>query len=426
MDDILLPYGTRQLRVRLSGIKTPTVLNPRSAQVARSAVEMTTAALDSPIRTDPFDTLFPTRGRTTIVVPDKTRRCAAQLFLPLVLNRLNDRGIPDDDIQVLLANGSHAGHTREEIVAIVGADVARRIAIVEHDSKAEQHLVYLGETSFGTPVFVNRAVVACDYLLVAGTVVHHYFAGFGGGPKMIVPGCAGYETIRRNHALSIDGATGTLQAGCRPGNVAENPIQHDIREALQWVQVDFLIETVLDASGQVVAVFGGDLFEAHGQACAAVNELYKVRIPERADLVIASCGGHPKDINLIQAHKALFNAYQAVKPGGVIVLLAECSQGVGSETFLAWFDFEDDAEFKSAVKERFTLNATTAASLREKAGSVTIILVSSLLAALVSKLGMLPAQTIGEGLKAAADALPANYTSYIMPNGSLTLPKVEG
>jgi len=422
--DLLLAYGKEQLAVEISEENLLGVLKIQSHGEHRDLQSIIEASLASPIQSSKIAQLFSSRNKTTIILPDKTRKCASRAFLPILVNLLNCQNILDSDIQILLANGSHTGHAEEEITTIIGEEMLGRLDVFEHDSKNRDALVYVGETGFGTPVYVNRRVLECDRLLVAGTVVHHYFAGFGGGPKMIVPGCAGYETITKNHALAIDANSSRLHPFCRPGTIEKNPIQEDIREALQWLKVDFLFETVLNENGDMIAAFSGELFETHKLACEFVNRIFRISVKEKADFVLASCGGFPKDINVIQAHKTLYNAYQCVKDGGVIFMLAECSQGIGSKTFLDWFGFSREDERRRALSQQFTLNATTAVSIQEKAKKAKIVLLSSLPDALVRKLGMIPVTSLEDGLKLVKTMLPEMHSTYILPNGSLTLPEV--
>lgn len=422
---IKLAYGKETLEISMAAPHLLDVLTPGSESRTASTAEILHRALAKPIAADPFEAIFLPRNKVTLVLPDKTRKSGSPQFLPLLLEKLHQQGIADSDILVLLANGSHGRHSKEEVARIVGADLIPRLQIVEHTSQNENELAFLGRTSAGTPVTVNRHVLECDRLLVAGTAVHHYFAGFGGGPKMIVPGCAGYETITRNHALAIDADRATLHPACRPGTIENNPIQDDIREAMQWVRVDFLLETVLDETGGIAAAFAGELQATHEKACQFVNQKFCVPILEKADLVLASCGGFPKDINLIQTHKSLFNAFQAVKPGGVLFLLAECSQGIGSDTFLDWFSFSEPSALRRALAEHFTLNATTALSLQEKTKTVHVVLLSGLDADLVQHLGMHRVATVAEGMQTATRFLPQSFKAFVLPNASLTLPVME-
>ncbi len=406
---ISLPAGNILAELKPAPVKTG--ISPE--QLIRRALSEAVAKDGTPaIRKEP----------TTILIPDKTRNCRADLILPILLQYLNDLGVCDAQIQLLIANGSHVSNDPDEVRQIVGRQIVERVKIHQHDSRNDAELEFVAETSRGVPVYLNQLVTGAAQLIVTGTVVHHYFAGFGGGLKLINPGCAGYETITKNHALTISKAHNGIHPGCKIGEIAGNPVQDDLRESIQSLLPLFLVETVLDSGGDVAGAFAGELFDTHRTACKFVDSMYKIEIAERADLVVASCGGYPKDINLIQAHKTLHNAYQAVKENGVLLILAECSQGIGSATLLDWFGFENEEAMVAELAERFTLNGTTALALRSKARQVRIILVSKLESSLAKKMKMVPAASVAEGWQMARAGLADDFTCYIIPNGSLTLP----
>ncbi len=416
-------YGHDSIILELPFENFQEELKSESGPAALPAVQIVADALKSPIGFAGSQQHLLEPFSTTIVLPDKTRNCGAPLFLFDLLNYLNDAGIPDSEITILLANGSHFENNADEINHILGKAAVSRVGVKQHDSKDKQALVFLGTTKFGTPVNINSHITGAEQVIAVGTAVHHYFAGFGGGAKMINPGCAGYETIRINHALTIDSESGGLHPQCRPGNVEGNPVQEDISDAMRFLKPPLLLETVLDAQSQLVAAFWGEIRQTHKRACDLVDAIHKVHIDERADLVVASCGGFPKDINLIQAHKALCNAFQAVKPGGVVMLLAECSQGLGSLTLSDCFACADISKLVEQLAKKFTLNGTTALSLHSKARDATIILVTSLAPELLGKLNIHVTQSPEEGWRLASTFLPDAFRCYVMPNASLTLPE---
>ena len=413
--EVSLRFGNRALNLNIPqnhvlGVLTPNSVRPKVSpdRLVRQHLEATTVALEN--------------KKTVIVVPDKTRNCGATVFLPILVGRLNHLGVSDEEIKIILANGSHVPNDANEVRKIVGDGIARRIKILQHDCHDADALTFVGKTKFGTPVILNRIVLETPQVIIGGTAVHHYFAGYGGGPKMINPGCAGYETITANHALTIDARAGRIHPNCRASQVQGNPVQEDIRDSMRFVAVDLLLETVLNERREIVDVFVGELFETHDRACKRVDEIYRVPISVKADLVVASCGGFPKDINMIQAHKTIHNAFQAVKKNGVLLVLAECAHGIGSATFMAWFEYADVGEQIQALTENYKLNGTTALSLRRKCERAKIVFVSKLPDGIVRKTGMLPARDLQEGWQTARSHLPENFTCYLMPNGSLTLP----
>ena len=416
-----LAYGSTEFTFEIEPERVLGVLQPAEAPPSRAPDELVRAALASPVRSKKLSELFQGGESTVIVVPDKTRNAGLPDVLPVLLAELNRLGVRDSDVWLLVATGSHSGHTRDELTRLLGADVYARVEVVEHDCRDPQALRHLGETCFGTPVLLNRRLLEADRIVVVATAVHHYFAGYGGGLKMINPGCAGYETISRNHARTIDPQTGGIHPNCRSGVVQGNPVQEDLRDAMRFVKVDFLIETVLGQNGEIVEVVCGDLFAAHERACALVDRYYRVPITQTADLVVVSCGGFPKDINLVQAHKSLYNASQAVREGGVILWLAECREGAGSPTFLKWFDY-DDQELVRELGTRYTLNGTTALSVRMRVRRARVVLISTLQPELVRKVGALPAPDLQSGWELARSYLPDDFGAYVIPHGALTLP----
>jgi len=387
--------------------------------------EIIDQALGKPIGSHPFHRLFRGSGEVLIVVPDQSRRSGSEIYLPILRRRLNDLGISDAKMTILVANGSHPAQTVEQMQAMLPPEVYDGMRIVQHDSRNRKELSYIGETKRGTPIFVNRLISDAEHIIICGTVVHHYFAGYGGGPKMIIPGCAGYETIRRNHALAVDHSHLRLRAECSDGKVDGNPLQQDLREAFKFINVTFLLHTILNGRNDIVAAFAGEPLQAHAAGCRMVDDIYRVPFQEPADVVIVSCGGHPRDINYIQARKSLHHAFYAVRQGGVIIFIAKCSEGVGSQTFLEWFDYDDPEKLHHALTHQYKLNGTTALATMQKANECRIIAVTDLPSEIVTKLGFIPAASLTDALNLAKKELTDDYSTYIMPNGALTVPTMR-
>jgi nickel-dependent lactate racemase len=248
--------------------------------------------------------------------------------------------------------------------------------------------------------------------------VHHWFAGFGGGKKALVPGVAGYETIRANHSLLLDPASvmGVLDG---------NPAAEDQLEAARLAGGDLLLNTVLDADGQILGVFAGEMDLAHRRACALAHSVYAGYDVIPADLVIASCGGWPKDIDLYQAQKSLENAALACRRGGVVILAAECVEGVGSKKYLEWAErYQGLPALEKAIREHFEVGGHKAYAMARLTDHCRVVLLSRLPADLVRRLGFTPAATPAEALALARRLLPAGRvaTAIVMPCASLTVP----
>lgn len=289
-------------------------------------------ALDHPIGAGPLEEAVRPGDKVCILISDITRRWhQPSAYLPILVERLNRAGIPDRDILILCATGTHSRQTREEQVSLVGEELYRRIRFRDHQCDDKEHLPYMGTTSRRTPVWLNSYAMACDKIILTGGVVYHFLAGFGGGRKSIVPGIAGRETINTNHnnALNKGLGSGSNPRACNGNMTEDNPFYSDLMECAAFAKPAYLLNVIVDDSYQIVGAFAGDWREAHAQAAKAVEKLDGVPVPRRAPLVIASAGGYPKDINLYQTSKTLSNALAAAAPGGTIVLLSQCREGFG-------------------------------------------------------------------------------------------------
>jgi lactate racemase len=357
--------------------------------------------------------------RVCILVNDSTRKARTELLMPILLDELNAAGVPDRDIFAVVATGSHRLATQEDMGALVGAAVAGRIKMYSHDCNDREQLTHLGATSRGTPVYANTRVAQADRRILTGSVVHHWFAGFGGGKKALVPGICGYDTIRANHSLLLDPAS-------RVAVLDGNPVAEDQLEAARMIGADFLINTVLDANGDILGVFAGDVVVAHRQACDLAHQVYAGYQVAPADVVLASCGGWPKDINVYQAQKSLQNASLACRPGGVVVLAAECREGVGSAKYWEWAQrYKTVGEIEGALRDHFDLGGHKAFAMARVTAERRVVLLSSLPADDVRTLGFEPAATADEALAKAIALLPigaGTVRAVVMPFASLTVP----
>lgn len=423
--EIQLKYGnTIAETLELSSRSAATELKIKHIATLQRPEEIIQQALDKPIGSHPFNETFRGAGEALIIVPDKSRRSGSEVYLPILRKRLNQLGISDNNLTILVANGSHPASTATDLRAIFPDDFSKGIKIVQHDCRNGKELTYIGETKRGTPIFVNKLVADAEHIIVCGTMTHHYFAGYGGGPKMIMPGCAGYDSITRNHALAIDKEQLRLHKGCRDGKIEGNPVQEDLREAFKFINVSFLLHTILNGHDKIISAVAGEPLQAHAAGCRIIDDIYRVPIAAQADLVIVSCGGHPRDINYIQAHKALHRAFYAVRPGGVIILLAKCAEGIGSSTFMEWFEYDSPEKLHHALVHNFKLNGTTALATMQKARECRILAVTDLPREVVGKLGFTPFESLMDAYgEAFRELLPFhNCRTYVIPNGALTVP----
>ncbi len=336
MDKKLLKYGSKTLSAELQA----QVLTTASPQELPDPIEEIRRALTHPIASPPLAEMVSPGERVVIVTSDITRYTCSEIYLPILVEELNRCGIPDQDIEIVIALGIHRKQTAEEHQEILGS-LYGRIAVYDHECDDPEQLIDLGQTSSGLPVQINRRVMTADRIIVTGTIGLHYFAGFGGGRKSLVPGVASRTTCMATHfAIFNPPEQGGRNEKACTANLDGNPVHQAILEAAQMIKPDFLLNTVLTTDKQIAKVFCGDLRQAHLAGCELAQTLYTTPLDQLADLAIVSCGGHPKDINFIQAHKALDYGVQAVRQGGTIILLAACPDGFGNATFFDWFNYE--------------------------------------------------------------------------------------
>jgi len=360
-----------------------------------------------------------------VLVSDKTRRCRTDVFLPVLLDTLADCGVPDEHITILFATGTHPRQSLQEQRSLLGDAVFERYRVREHDARDAEACVHVGTTAAGTDIHINRLVTEADRVIATGTIVHHYFAGFGGGAKLFVPGVAAYETAIANHRRTIT-VEGRFHPSCRDGLVQGNPVITDIFDAVRFMPPTWYFAALLDENGHIADGVCGDLMAAHEEGCRRVAAHYRVDVAEAADVTIVCSGGFPKDINFIQAHKSLHHASYATRAGGEIIFVAECREGMGNEDLLSWFDLAEGAAFRDALLNSYQMNAHTALAMREKATRFRIHMVSMLADDVVTRLGMIPHRTLQEAVSAIAEAAGEEQEVLVIKNGSLLVPHLSG
>jgi nickel-dependent lactate racemase len=414
-----LKYGSTSFTIdlppeHLAGVIVPSILPP-----VESPEDIIIRALDSCRSTL---SSFKAGEKVVIVTSDITRYTGSEIYMPLLVERLNRQNIADGDIEILIALGIHRRQTEEEHKKIVGR-LFGRIRVIDHDCDDPDQLVMVGTTSNGIRVSINRRAVEADRLILTGTLGFHYFAGFGGGRKSVLPGIASRQACMASHFAVLNPGDGS---GKNPlattGNLEGNPVHQAMMEGCAMAKPDFTLNTVLTSDKQIIAAFAGDWREAHEAGCRFYRERFAFPLKEKADLVIASCGGFPKDINLIQAHKAMEYASQSIKDGGVMILLAECRDSFGNSTFFNWFRHKNLEVFESALREHYEINGQTAYSTLQKAQRFKIILVSQFPEQQVVEIGMIPARTLEGAMNLTIPMMPSDWRAYLMPEAGSVLP----
>lgn len=422
MVDVWLPYGKTDVCVRVPARNLLGTIESAERQgVADGKAEVERALKEPiPVGSKRLSEIAKPESKVAIVVDDATRKVPTEMMLLPVLAELNLAGVHDENITIIFGCGTHRAVKPEEATAILGAEVFKRIKNVSHDCKAPD-LVNLGSTkTHGNKVFVNHIFAEADVRVLLGDVSFHYYAGFSGGRKSVLPAVCGEETIKHNHSM-------LLHANARSGNLTDNPVHQDMTEAARLAKVDFILNTVVNKKDEIVKAFAGDLEEAFADAAKLVDEIYRVTVDRRAEIVVVSAGGYPADINLYQSYKAIDNALDAVKRGGVIILVAECPEGHGNQVFYDWMARMGDLKnFEREIKRNFAMGGHKAYYLLKALQSHQIILVSSLpdyYATSIFKLKTARAvnDALTESLKIAGSASRV----WAMPQGNFTLPEFK-
>ena len=426
-EDLFLKYGKETIPLPADLLPPFKLLKPDSQPVPLANPETyINTTLDNPIGLAPFNEVFKKDSSVIIVLSDITRTTLSPLYLPVIVDRLNKNGIADRDITLLCALGIHRKQTEVEHRALIGNTLYQRLQIRDHDPHDSSSIVILGETKRETPIAINHLLTKADNIILTGSIRFHYFAGFSGGRKSILPGVASFNACVANHLLVLnDTEQGGRHPQARPGVLQGNPVHEDMDEAAALFNNLFLFNTIVSPQRSLLHAVAGNVNEAFKAGCQFLRDHFTIPLSTKADLVIASCGGQPWDLNFIQAHKTMDMASAALKDGGVMILLAECSQGFGNPGFLKWFNADTPEQFEDTLRKSYEINGQTAYATYIKARKHHIILISRLKKDEVLTVSMTPAENIEEALGKAYRTLGTkNPLTYVLPEGSSYLPNL--
>jgi nickel-dependent lactate racemase len=373
--------------------------------------------LDSPIGSKRIEEVVETGDSVLIVVPDATREVGAGQVVNLIVRRLIASGVNPFDIRIIFATGIHRRVTDAEKDQILTPFITQRIRTLDHDPRDLMQIVRLGETDGGIPIELNRALTEHDHVILVGGVSFHYFAGFTGGRKLVCPGLASSKTVSATHKLAFDCSKLDCRGGVETGLLDGNPVHEAFAEIASKVNVSFCITTDVNEAGEITDLYCGDLVSSHRKACDEFAERHTVTIAEKRDIVIVSGGGYPHDVNMIQTHKALEAASAACTNCGMIILLAECSDGLGRADFLNWFDAENSEALARTLCESYQVNGQTAWSLLRKSERFDVRIVTTLPADATEKMRLVSMQSLDRAMKKAGK----EKAGYILPFGAKTL-----
>lgn len=426
MSQISLGYGGKTVGFEFDSSRFKILRSEIAAEKPLSDAEIN-AALDETIESETLENVIESGDTILIVVPDATRQAASGQIVNLIVRRLIAAGILPSDIRIIFATGIHRAATTEEKRELVTPFIFQRIKTLDHYARNLMQIAGLGTNQFadfgttkrGTPIELNRALVEHDKIIIIGGINFHYFAGFGGGRKLICPGLASAKTADETHKITFDFAQKTRRANVASGRLAGNPVHEEFVEICEKINPAFAVNTIVDNAGNASKIFAGHWKKAHETACEYYLENYSVSIAEKREIVIVSTGGAPFDLNLIQAHKALETASHACADGGTIIWLAECADGLGRSDFLNWFAAETAENLAENLGQKFQVNGQTAWSLLDKAERFKIHLISDLPDAETRRMRLHPARNLTE------IEFDKNANGYVLPFGAKFLPRLD-
>jgi nickel-dependent lactate racemase len=386
---VKLPFGDDRVNLDLRGMKVR-ALTPSGPLGRGDVSELVATALDDPLDGPRFAEIARGRSTATVIVPDATRTAHLSKVLPVIVERLRWAGIEGASITVLVANGTHPEVGEERVRLLLGA-VPDGVRVLEHDSRAVDNLVGVGELRQGIPLRLHRAAVEAELLVTVGSVRHHYFAGFGGGPKMVFPGAGGYEEIQANHAQVLRRIGGGFERhpGCEPGILEGNPVAEEIMRAADLRPPDCAICLVEGREGGVAWAGAGPWRVAFSAAVERVRRWFETAAPP-FDLMVASGGGTPSDSTLIQGHKGLDAACRFLAPGGEILFVAALDGGLGSEEMRVFVDDPRPEKIFERLSGGWIQYGHTTLRLVEKTARHRVLIFSHLDPSLAQRLGFDP------------------------------------
>jgi nickel-dependent lactate racemase len=416
-----LPYGRGFVEVDLSTVAARghviETLAPRVTVPAPDPIAEVEAALEGAVLPDCRG------GRCAVAINDATRPVPHDVLLPPLLRRLERAGVAPGDVLLIIATGTHAVVPAERFGDIVPRAILDRCRVVSHDAHDTRSLVHLGETSRGTPIWINRQYLEADLRLVVGAIEPHQFMGFSGGVKSAAIGLAGYETVVRNHSMMSHPLA-------QLGRYDDNPCRQDIEEIGARIGVHLALNVLLDDRKRIVRALAGPPAELMRRGIPHVRAVNQVEVDRPFDLLIASPGGHPKDVNLYQAQKALAHAALVTRPGATILVAAACPEGTGSESYERWMSdprmTSHEAVIRRFAEEGYRIGPHKAFQISRDASRFHVLLHTEMPAAQVRRLLLAPAPDLGRAVAGAVDALPPGSRIGVMPFANATIPVTAG
>ncbi len=375
---ITIPYGKDKIDLDIPEDNILDIVQGGDSFSGSDEKEVISRAIAHPVGSVTLSEIARGKGSACILASDITRPCPSYKFLPQLVEELNSGGVPLSNIKVVLGLGIHRPHTDSEKKKLVGSYIFENTQVIDSDPKKAK---LIGKTSNGTPVEVFEEVINCDLLIATGNIEYHYFAGYSGGAKAVMPGVCTRNSIQANHSMMLDERASS-------GRAEDNPVRDDIEEAGRMAGIDFIFNVILDDNKNIIEAVAGKNNEAWIQGVKKYDAIYSREVESPADIVIASPGGYPKDINLYQSQKALENIKDIARPGGTIILMASCSEGFGEDVFEEWMGrVKDYCAISERLKDKFVLGGHKAVAVSRVIKDMKVHLYSEFDRAATKKMG---------------------------------------
>lgn len=424
-----MKYGSELVDIPVDEKNVAQIIKSNAFEVTKSEEEIIEDALKHPIDSARLKELVRAGQTVCIVIPDVTRAWQkTDKYLYKIVDELNEAGVKDEDITFLSATGTHRKQSKEEHDLLLGEKLSKRFQVIDHDCKDTDNMVYLGKTSFGTPVSINKVALECDHIVITGAIIYHFLVGWSGGKKTLLPGISSYETVMANHSLSLSKKLGDgVYPTVRSGNTESNPVHMDMLEAASFIRPTFMFNVIVNKDSRIIGAVAGNYISAHAKGREIVDAVDGVDIKEKAEITIASAGGYPKDINLYQSIKTLINAREATKEGGTIIILTECREGIGGDKDIKdiILNYNSLLDREKAVRENYTISKFVGFYLCETAYKFNLILVSKIDPNLVKTANITVVKTIEEAVELTYKTNSKDAKITLMPNAANTLPKLK-
>jgi len=417
---VLFPYGRKFLELDLPSETTVLYSAIPRGRSGAEAVTMAEESLKQPIDSPSLRELAMGKQRVVVLITDKTRATPNKLLLEALLSELREAGVRRDNVEIVVATGLHKPHTRREIEELVGVEIADEYSVYSHNSDEYDSMVYLGRTSHGTEIYVNKSVVNADLVIGVGLIEPHFFAGYSGGRKLILPGVSATKTVYQNHGYKM-----LTHPKADYGYLEGNPVHEDMVEASKLVKnYKFIIHVLLDKEKKVFSVVSGDPYSAHEQGVRILDKYVKVSAPFEADLTIVTNGGYPLDRDLYQAVKGMVTASRVTRRNGYIIMLSECIDGVGHESFRELASMSKNPEEilryireNEPIRDQWEAQKLAQVLLKNR----VIVVTRNIKHETLEEMNLTPASTFEEAFETACRSISCRHIIAI-PEGPYVIP----